>query len=271
MFKDTSIKITTQGRRHLGACVRDTDFKTSYLTSKVDVWVQVIKRLSVIARSEPHCALAAFTHGLRNRYVYVMRTIPEIETHLQPLEDSIRNYLLPPLLEVHICNDDERKLIALSPKFGGLGVINPTEICREEYKNSRGMTHGIVSAIKGQREVYVEDTTKLNALKNKIKTNKVTKPKGIFEDIKTRASDPRYVKILESSIEQGAYNWLTALPLVNYGYHLDKRTFWDSVRIRYNLPSLRLPEKCVCFNNFDILTILYQIDITQSVISLLMF
>ena len=103
MFKDTLIKITTQGRRNLGACVGDTDFKISYLTSKVDVWVQEIKRLSVIARSEPHCARAAFTHGLGNRYVYAMRIIPEIETYLQPLEDAIRNDFLPPLLEGHIC------------------------------------------------------------------------------------------------------------------------------------------------------------------------
>ena len=78
MFKDTLIKITRQGRRRLGACVGDTDFNTSYLTSKVDVWVQEIKRLSVIAISEPHCALAAFTRGLRNQYVYVIRTLLEI-------------------------------------------------------------------------------------------------------------------------------------------------------------------------------------------------
>ena len=105
-------------------------YKQKYIQEKIETWIDEIKVLANIAKSEPHCALAAFMHGLRNRYVYFMRTILDIGKYLTSLENSIRNHLLPAILEGHQCNDEERELIALSPKFGGLGIINPVKICQ---------------------------------------------------------------------------------------------------------------------------------------------
>ena len=53
-------------------------------------------------------------------------------------------------------------------------------------------------------------------------------------------------RTVEASLEVGASSWLTTLPIKKYGFLLDKRSFWDSLYIRYNLPLKRLPTTCVC-------------------------
>ena len=53
-------------------------------------------------------------------------------------------------------------------------------------------------------------------------------------------------------MENGASIWLTVLPIKEYGFALDKQSFWDSVYIRYNIPLPRLPTSCVCGASFNI-------------------
>ena len=49
IFTGTSIKVTTEGRRHLGACVGSASFKENYVRSKVQEWVKEINNLAEIA------------------------------------------------------------------------------------------------------------------------------------------------------------------------------------------------------------------------------
>ena len=50
----------------------------------------------------------------------------------------------------------------------------------------------------------------------------------------------------EICCEVGASKWLTALPIEDKGFSLNKREFWDSVRLRYGWPISRLPSMCAC-------------------------
>ena len=77
-----------------------------------------------------------------------MRTIPDISELLKPLEDAIRHKLIPALTEGRSLSDDERALISLPVRLGGLGIINPTQISDEEFQNSTKMTDILTSAIK---------------------------------------------------------------------------------------------------------------------------
>ena len=49
-----------------------------------------------------------------------MRTLPDIEDLLEPLERAISDVLIPSLTE-HNCSVTERKLLALPARMGGLG------------------------------------------------------------------------------------------------------------------------------------------------------
>ena len=78
IFKNSGIQITTDGRKHLGAVIGTENSKKTFLQTMVDKWVKQIQTLSDIAKTEPHVAYAAFTHGLKHRYRYMMRTLANI-------------------------------------------------------------------------------------------------------------------------------------------------------------------------------------------------
>ena len=211
-----------------------------------------MKVLACIAKTEPQCALAAYTHGFRSKLTYLIRTIPNITNELQPLEEVIRSHFIPTILEGHQCNDIERSLLSLPPRFGGLGIVNPTEICDQEYNNSRAITKQLTSAVIAQSKSFKEDKRSTSKLKQQLKKAKTDKHQQTFESIKASSTDQKKLKALEASTEPGAYNWLTVLPLERYKFYLDKRTFWDNIRIRYNLPLPKMPEKCVCSASYDV-------------------
>ena len=63
------------------------------MNQKVKELVDVVIKLASIATIYPQEAYAALTHGLTSKWTYFMRTIPNINHLLQPLEDSIRHRL----------------------------------------------------------------------------------------------------------------------------------------------------------------------------------
>ena len=54
-----------------------------------------------------------------------MRTIP-----------GISHIFINVLLQGYAFNPTERVLFSLPAKYGGMGLIIPSEICQEEYENS---------------------------------------------------------------------------------------------------------------------------------------
>ena len=57
-----------------------------------------------------------------------MRSVPGVEDLFQPLEDVSRHSLLPAITGRPVIRDDERKLIALPVRLGGMGIAIPTEM-----------------------------------------------------------------------------------------------------------------------------------------------
>ena len=95
------------------------------------MWKAELDKLASIAKSEPHAAFAAFTHGLIGHWMYFLRTIEGTAPLLQPLEDSIRQHFLPALTGQSGVSDLERELLALPARHGGLGLVNPTTMSEE--------------------------------------------------------------------------------------------------------------------------------------------
>ena len=53
----SSIKYTTDGKRHLGAVIGSAGYKKEYATEKVDQWCNEMRKLAEIAISEPRIQL----------------------------------------------------------------------------------------------------------------------------------------------------------------------------------------------------------------------
>ena len=94
-FQGTEINITTEGKRFLGAALGIPSFTKSYASDKIQEWSDEVKQLATIALSHPHAAYTAFTHGLRAKWLYLMRTIPDTEDLFTPLEAIMRHHLIP--------------------------------------------------------------------------------------------------------------------------------------------------------------------------------
>ena len=52
----SKVKVTSEGKRHLGAAIGSEVFKVSYAKSLVDDWIKQLKLLSIIAESDPQSA-----------------------------------------------------------------------------------------------------------------------------------------------------------------------------------------------------------------------
>ena len=108
-------------------------------------WSDELSRLSEIGLTQPHATYSAFTHGLLGRWTFLSHTLPGISELLSALEQSICLYLLPALFGKCTFSDtDERQLISLPSRLGGLGIINPCLSSAFQFEASQRVTGPLV-------------------------------------------------------------------------------------------------------------------------------
>ena len=81
-------------------------------------------------------AYAAFTHGFVGKWTFLARTAENTGVLFQPLEDTIRGKLIPLLTGRAAPGDMVRELLALPPRLGGIGLINPAIALQNELERS---------------------------------------------------------------------------------------------------------------------------------------
>ena len=124
-------------------------------------WINDIAKLAEFALSQPQACYAAYTFGLKHRWTYFLRTLPDIQDLLEPLEDAISHMLIPAITE-RKCNQLDRNILALPVRLGGLGLGNPSLEARREYASSVKVTKPLVEQIVSQSHQLPEDSlTKL--------------------------------------------------------------------------------------------------------------
>ena len=130
-FENTNINITAEGRKYLRAALGTKDFCDTFLKNKVENWTKEIEHLSVIAKTQPHAAYSAFTHGVSSKWTYMARTNNNLAQFLQPLTKAIDSDLIPALTGQSAPGETMRKVFALPVRRGGLGIIDPLSLHRE--------------------------------------------------------------------------------------------------------------------------------------------
>ena len=149
VFRDTAINISTQGQKHLSAVLGSRTYLEGYVNGKVEGWVDQVVKLAEIAATYPQASYAAFTIGLKHRWTYYLRTLPDIEDLLEPLERAISHALIPAITG-HTCTPAERDLLALPVRMSGLGLTNPCHTAASEYEASTSITKPLVEQIVAQ-------------------------------------------------------------------------------------------------------------------------
>ena len=83
------------------------------------------------------------------------------------------------------------------------------------------------------------------------KQSKNVRLSQLSSEIKCEASAHMERSILLSE-EKGASSWVTALPLVDFGFALSKSDFHDALHLQYGWRPARLPSSCVCGKDFSV-------------------
>ena len=113
--------------------------------------------LSQIAQLEPQAAYSSFVAGFKGKLTYYLRTIPDIKEHLDLPEETIRHQFIPAITGGKQCSNDERVLLSLPARYGGLGIPIFHSIAAFEYENSRKITSTLRNLIKDQNTQYSID------------------------------------------------------------------------------------------------------------------
>ena len=86
-----------------------------------------------------------------------LRTLPDIQELLEPLENAISKVLIPAITE-HRCTALDRDILALPVRLGGLGMINPCLDANLEQSSSVKVTIPPVQQILAQSHQMPDDS-----------------------------------------------------------------------------------------------------------------
>ena len=250
LFDGTRVKITAEGRKYLGGHIGSVDGTEKYVGDLVEKWVGELKTLSKIASSEPQAAYSCFTAGFRHKVTYFIRTIPNLQDIMAPLDEIIDNQFIPAITEGHHCSVRDRKLLSLPVRLGGMGIPIFSEICNREYQSSRNATAQLRHNIQTQSEGLELDRNMEREAQNNIRKDRTQIEKELLAEVR-RGMSKEELRANDLAQLKGASAWLNALPLASEGYVLNKREFFDAVTMRYQWGLKRLPIHCVCGKKFD--------------------
>ena len=107
--------------------------------------------------------------------VFVVRTVPSLANAMQPLEDVIRQKLLPALLGRQVSDE----LFSLPARFAGLGIANPCTQCEKQFKGFEELTAPLIALILAQAQKL--DAKKMHEAQNSIRKSQKNQAEAAFD------------------------------------------------------------------------------------------
>ena len=245
VFAGTGINVTTNGQRHLGAAIGKRSSVEEYVTMKVSQWTTEVRQLADIAKTQSQAAYSAYVHGLSSRWIFLSRTIPNISHLLEPVEVALQQDFIPALTGRHACSREERELLALQVRLGGLGIQNPANISESAFEASLKLTSPLVQAILTQDPNLQVDLAEVISIKDAIRKSNQELRAAQAMTVYDALPNPLQ-RCVELASEKGASSWLSVLPIKDQGFSLNKGKFRDALCLRYGWPLTRTPTHCNC-------------------------
>ena len=212
----------------------------------VENWLQELHQLSEFAKTEPQAAYAAYCYGYNSKFTYSVRTIDGLKNFLQPIEDLLTTKLIPVLFGDITISQKERLLYSLPTREGGLGI----GIMEEEslYKANKLFTAHLVSLIVMQELQFRKDNNEIQREYHKLKKERIDERAwSVYSEV-----DIDMQRAIDQARDKGSSHWLSALPLEDQGFKLNKGEFRDSLKLRCNKQLKGVPSNCPCGSKFDV-------------------
>ena len=238
------------GHRYVGGFVGTEESKRAWLTPKIQQWVDGIKTLSRFARHFPQTAYAGLTKSLQPEWQYLQRVLPGGADVFKPVEEALATAFLPALFQEPDHGVD-RGLLALTTRCAGLGIPDPTRTATECHATSvactQVLTESLISGTDLDAQVHAMHAGKERQARRKVhKDAAEAQLKELTADLDPPAAR-RYARAKQTG------SWLTTTPDLLNGTVLSSEEFRDSLRLRYGLTPLSLPERCDgCSQKFSV-------------------
>ena len=165
----------------------------------------------------------------------------------EPLESAIRDQLIPALVGQEV-NEAERQILALPLWHGRLGLTDPRETAKTEYKHSTQITDKLTTKIYTQKldlDYNPSDQLYTTHTKNRIRQKKNAKCQSSHDEL-LKELTPESQQLIKGAMGKGASSWLSGLPIKANGYVLKKQEFTDAVCMRYGWKIKGIPTHCAC-------------------------
>ena len=162
-----------------------------------------------------------------------MRTIPRVSELLKPLEEAIALKFIPALVGRVVSAKEERALLALPVRLGGLGIVDPQSVSGSEFAASEKITSPLVALMVRHElsfDAGVLDAQRL--AKSDVVASKHQAQEGKAVSV-CDALPADLKRIVSLSGDKGAFPWLSALPVEEHGFALHKSAFHDAICLRY--------------------------------------
>ena len=209
-FKGTAINVAVQGQRHLGAAIGSQEYVEEYVNDKVANWISEITKLAEFAVTQPQASYAAYTFGLKHRWTYFLRTLPDIQDLLEPLESAISRVLIPAITDRQ-CGQLDRDILALPVRLGGLGIANPSSDANFDYTSSVKVTAPLVEQIVSQVHQLPEDSL-IRSAHQEVRAERAKTLEKRAEILK-EVVPQKTLRALDLDTEKGSSMWLMSHPL----------------------------------------------------------
>ena len=150
----------------------------------------------------------------------------------QPLENVIRCTLLPLLVGTSPLNNALHDLFALPPRWGGLGIFDPSEQCDCEYSASVNISQPLIQCIEHhQNGIYFR--AKVDQVARKAEIWSARQSHYLTELFNILANLNQSLQLaVDLATTKGASSWLSAFPLAEHGFVLHKSAFHDSLALQ---------------------------------------
>jgi len=172
-----------------------------------------------------------------------------LEDLLAPLEQGIADVLIPSITG-HYCTQDERELLALPVRMGGMGLTNPSQEATSEYVASANISAPLAQQIKSQVQ-EPPDENEIHAVQQEISQVKNPYLKEKLDQVKSSISG-KTLRAVDLTTQKGASSWHTVLPIRDMNFDLNKSEFPDAVKLRCDWEVSDMPPVCVCGYHFNV-------------------
>ena len=160
---------------------------------------------------------------------------------LEELDKAVEKQFIERLIH-HEPDEIERLMISMPCREGGLGIQILQELAKIEYWSSKKITKQLVNRILNQDKTYKIDADIQKKVIKKIKekkNNNIKEQKAIIlQNISGRKR-----RMFEDSGRKGSSTWLSATPIKQDNFCLNKVEFRDFIIIRYGLEPENIPQK----------------------------